>query len=281
MSAATLLSETSAVHGVAEIAFALDDGADRLRHLFQRAPLRVLFPLPEPGDIPVAALVTTSGGLVGGDRLDVTVSAGPGASAMVVAQAAEKIYRSTGADCAISVVLDVGEGGWLEWLPQETIAFDGARLRRRTALQAAPGGRILAGEMLVFGRLARGETLTHGLLREAWEVRREGRLRWAEALHLDGDIGATLTHPAGFAGATSAATIVYAAHDAASRLPLARELLGDFTGRAAATCVNGQLVMRWLSADAPALRASYGAVWAEFRHAAGGLPRRLPRLWHV
>jgi urease accessory protein len=225
--------------------------------------------------------VTTSGGLVGGDRLDVGISVGEGASAMVVAQAAEKVYRSAGADCAVSVSLAAGEGAWLEWLPQETILFDGARLRRRTRLEAAPGGRILAGEMLVFGRLARGETLTHGLLREEWEVRLGGRLRWCEALHLDGDVAATLNHPAGLAGAVSAATIVYVADDAASRLPIARDLLGDFAGRAAATCVNGQLVMRWLSADAPSLRASYGAVWAGFRRAVGGLPGRLPRLWHV
>src|SRR4051794_20852638 len=52
-------------HGRAEIGFALRDGVSRLKHLFHHEPLRVLFPLPPPGDVPLAALVTTSGGVVG------------------------------------------------------------------------------------------------------------------------------------------------------------------------------------------------------------------------
>src|SRR3954471_7501736 len=81
-------------HGRAEIGFALRDGVSRLKHLFHHEPLRVLFPLPPPGDVPVAALVTTSGGVVGGDRMDIVASVGPGARACVAPQAAEKIYRS-------------------------------------------------------------------------------------------------------------------------------------------------------------------------------------------
>src|SRR6185503_14214326 len=46
---------------------------------------------------------------------------------------------------------------WLEWLPQEAILFDGARLRRQTEVNVAPGGQFLGCEMIVFGRLARGE----------------------------------------------------------------------------------------------------------------------------
>ena len=63
--------------GVAEIVFA----ARGLAHLYQRTPCRVLFPTPEPGDLPVAALLTTSGGLAGGDRLSVSIAARAGARA--------------------------------------------------------------------------------------------------------------------------------------------------------------------------------------------------------
>ncbi len=75
-------------------------------------------------------LLTTGGGLVGGDRLDVQVDgAGRARGAWSPPQAAEKVYRSLGRRlpgrrriCAVEA------GGWLEWLPQETILFDGARL---------------------------------------------------------------------------------------------------------------------------------------------------------
>ena len=73
--------KTGRVAGRAEIGFAVSDGESRLAHLFQHEPLRVLFPAPAAGDIPSAALVTTSGGLVGGDHLSIRVSAEAGATA--------------------------------------------------------------------------------------------------------------------------------------------------------------------------------------------------------
>ncbi len=92
------------VSGAAEIGFAARDGATRLAHLFQHDPLRVLFPAPEPGDAALAVLVTTSGGLVAGDRIVLSVCAEPGSIAHVTASAAEKIYRSTGATTEISQI---------------------------------------------------------------------------------------------------------------------------------------------------------------------------------
>jgi len=275
------------VHGAAEIGFVHKQGETRLDHLYQHDPLRVLFPTPPKGEPPNAVLVTTSGGLVGGDRLDVSVSAGPGTAAMVTAQAAEKVYRSAGPDSQIGVRLSVEKDAWLEWLPQETILFDGARLRRETAIDLAPGARILAGEILVFGRVASGERLSKGLVREAWSVRRDGRLIWADALHLDsgpdGDLMDIFAEPACFDGAAAQATAVYADGDPARHLDRARSLLaeGDDELRSAATVVNGVLVARWLGHDPARLRRAFGDFWTGFRQAAAGLPATLPRLWDV
>ena len=78
-----------------------------------------------------------------------------------------------------------------------------------------------------------------------------------------------------------AATFLYAGPDAPDLLATARDLLDDTGLRAAATCVNGVLVARWLAHDPQPLRRSFGAFWAGFRHTAAGLPSRLPRLWEV
>lgn len=269
-------------YGVARIGYARDAGVSRLATLEQRSPLRVLFPHPAAGDPPTAALVTTSGGLVGGDRLDVTVSAGENASVLAMGQAAEKVYRSLGSDCRIDVSLAVADGGWLEWLPQETILFEGARLRRNTTLDVAAGGRALAGEMLVFGRVARGERLTHGLVRDAWRVRVDGRLAWAEALHMDGtDVARCLEAPAGFAGARAYATALYVGPDAGERLDLARALVAQEGVRAGATMCGQVLVARWLGDEPAAVRGAFETFWAGFRAGVNDLPARLPRLWHV
>ncbi len=269
--------------GAAEIDFARRGGATGLARLFQSDPLRVLFPMPETGDPPQAALVTTSGGLVAGDRLRIVVRLGSEAQAHVTAAAAEKIYRSTGATTAIEQSLRLGRAAALEFLPPETILFDGARLRRRTVVDLAPGAAFLGGGIVVFGRRARGERFTHGLFHESWEICRGGDLVWGDALHLDGDVAATIDDPACFDGAAACATLILVAGDADPRTLVddARAIQAGSGVRAGVTVVNGLLVARWLGADAAALRRAYADLACHLRGKALGLPPRLPRIWHV
>lgn len=271
------------VHGRAQVKFKQSDGVTSLDRLFHTDPLRVVFPTPALYDIPHAVIATTSGGLVGGDWLELDLSVADGARAQFMPQAAEKVYRSTGADSRITVEIDGGAGCWMEWLPQETILFDGARLRRRTRLDIAAGGRALAGEMLVFGRTASGERLATGLVRDSWEIRRDGRLAWADSFHMDEDLAAVMASPACLNDGVAMATAVLVADDAAAWLKPARTLLAESVDaiRSGATVVNGVLVIRWLGDDAQALRKNFGAFWGEFRHLVAGLPVALPRLWHV
>jgi urease accessory protein len=273
------------VEGSAAVSFHVRDGATALSHLYQSDPLRVLFPRPEPREPATGVLVTTSGGLVGGDRLDVTVTSGAGAAGRVLGQAAEKIYRTTGEDSHINIRLEVERDGWLEWLPQETIVFENARLRRLTVANVAPGARLLAGEIVVFGRTAMGERVTQGLVREAWDIYRDGRLVWADAVHIDRALKQTLSATSGFDGAVAFASLVYVGDDAADRLEAARELLRE-TGenselRTGATQLGDVLVVRWLGRKTSRLRQAYGEFWAAFRHRLAGYPRTMPLLWHI
>ncbi len=276
--------------GVAQIGFAVRDGATRLTHLYQHDPMRVLFPAPEACDASLAVLVTTSGGLVAGDHVAIAIRLEPDAVAHVTASAAEKIYRSTGATTAIAQDLSVGEGTWLEYLPPETLLFDGARLARHPQIALAPGAGFLGGGIVVFGRRARGEGFTHGLLHDEWQVSRDGVLIWGDALHLGdaggGDIAAIIADPACFDGAAVCATLILAppegdpqgfveAARSVQRQSLAQGL------RAGVTAVGGLLVARWLGPDPLALRRAYGDLACHLRAAAMGLPARLPRLWHV
>lgn len=275
---------SGSVHGIARLSFIRDGGVSRLALLDQRAPLRVLFPEPHDPGVPLAVLVTTSGGLVGGDILDVAVSAGPGAAALVTTQAAEKVYRSEGPTCGIRVELEAGPAAWLEWLLNETIVFDAARLRRRMAVSLAADARLLAGEIVVLGRLARGERFTSGLIHDAWEIRREGRLVWTDAFRLEDDPFAAQASPAGLAGAAAFATIVFVGSQA-ERLadPLAdlaeRLTTGDL--RIGTTRIGATVIARLLGEDPRALRGAFAKLWAYLRCEAGGLSPALPRLWSI
>jgi urease accessory protein len=261
-------------HGAAEIVFARRGHRTALDHLYQRTPCRVLFPDPDPGEPVLAVLLTTSGGLTGGDDIRIRIVAEAGATASVTTQAAEKLYRSLGPETTIEIDLAVAGDARLEYLPQETILFDGARLERRTRAEIAAGGRLLAAEMLVFGRIARGERLCRGRLYDGWRIRREGRLVWADALALEGDIAARLDDPHAFGGAEALATAIYVGADAATLLPQARELADG-----GATLVNGVLVARLFGAPARRIRAQLVHYLSGLR-AAAGLPARLPRVWH-
>ncbi|HEY7610017.1 MAG TPA: urease accessory protein UreD [Alphaproteobacteria bacterium] len=256
-------------------------GETRIDDLYQRDPCRALFPESEPDDVFQAVMLTTSGGLAGGDRIAAAITAGAATRALVTAQAAEKVYRARAENTLVSVDLSVGTGAWLEWLPQETILFDGARFRRETRVALAADARLLAAEIVVFGRTARGERIARGHYLDRWRIARERRLVWADALGWTDHPRAALAHPAGFAGAVAAATVVYAGPDAAGLVDRARQALSTGSARSAVSCVNGLLVARFLAKDAQALRNDLAQLWCTIRAKAANLPARLPRTWYT
>lgn len=261
--------------GRAELVLGAAPAGARLRHLFHAAPLRLLFPDTDPGDPTLGAFVNVAGGLAGGDALSVTLGLEDGARFTATTPAAEKIYRSLGAATRIASSLTLAEGACCEWLPQETILFDGGRLSRRLDIALAPGARLLAAEMVVFGRAARGERFRHGSLHDAWRIRRDGRLIWADTLHL-GAPAAALDQRFVLDGAGAVATLLLAAPEAAEHRALARELADGGAGLVA----PGLLLTRWVG-EASVVRASLGTAIASLRAAALGHPARLPRLWRT
>ncbi len=259
--------------GRVEVAFGHRRGAIRLDRLFQSGCAKALLPRTQ-GDRPEVVLVNTSGGVAGGDRLGWHLAAGDGAALVATTQAAERIYRSTGADAHIETRLDLGAGARLDWLPRETILFEGGRLDRRLTATLAADASLTALETIVLGRAAMGETVSTGFLGDHWRIYRAGQLIHAEALRLDGDIARATIGPATLAGARAIATLVHVAPDAELRLDAARALLADLGPvTAAASAWNGKLVIRFVAPDNAPLRTGLIRFLTEFRR----VP--LPRIW--
>ena len=116
--------------GLVAISAGASAGVTRRTTVREEGSLRVRFPGPVAPALQ-AVIVNTAGGTAGGDRYDIACHAGAGADLTVSTTAAEKVYRSIGADAEVSIRLTVETGGNLTWLPQETIFFDDARLSRR------------------------------------------------------------------------------------------------------------------------------------------------------
>jgi len=244
-------------------------GITRRERVLEKGSLRVRFPGPV-GPRLEAMLVNTAGGIAGGDRFALDITVNDGAQLAVTSTAAEKVYRSLGPDATIDLTLAVGTNGSLAWLPQETILFDGARLRRCIEVDLAESASLVLAEAVVFGRAAMGETVEHGSLFDRWRVRRGGRLVFAETVRLGDDIGASLRQCAVGAGAAALATL-FVCPAVAEKIASARACSG-LRSDVAVSAWSGFAVARFLAGDGAALRYDLAVVLA----ALGVTP---PRLW--
>jgi len=217
-----------------------------------------------------AVLLNTAGGVTGGDRFENTIEAAAETFVTVTTQTAERVYRSSGEEGQIDNALTLGRGACLHWLPQETIFFDRARLRRMLSANMAEDSTLLAIEPLVLGRAAMGETVLNGFLSDQWRVRRGGRLIYADALRLDGEINALIQAPASLGGGETCASLLYVAPDAEDRLSGVRDALGE---AGAASAFNGLISARIVTPDGAALRTVLTRAVSVLRS------EPLPRVW--
>jgi urease accessory protein len=253
-------------------------GPDGIAELYQSDPCRFFLPPTEPGDLPCGMLLTTSGGIAGGDRLHFEIDWREKTRAAITTGAAEKIYRAGASEAArIDTHLTVADGAHAEWLPQETILFRQSRLQRRSRIDLTGNARMLAADMIVLGRAASGERYGEALLQDRWEIRRDGNLVYYDALRLDEENEDALVDPAGFAGAGAFGLLLFAAPEAAALADQARAVLpeGELCG---VTVINDILIARWLAADGARLRKWVAAMAGALR-SRYGLPARAPRIW--
>ncbi|WP_235919307.1 urease accessory protein UreD [Aureimonas psammosilenae] len=249
---------------------AVDDGAPpvtRLKRLHQAGCLKLRFPRLPDGRLE-GVLINTSGGLTGGDRIEQSFEAADGAALTVTTQAAERIYRASSGDARVATSLRVGEGGHLAFLPQETILFDGGRLRRNLDIELAPGAGLLISESVILGRALMGEVVREGLFRDSWRVRRNGRLVFAEEARIEGSVEALASRRAALGEMRAFATILATIPEGGADLEAARDLVGDTGG---ASVVDGFLVVRLAAPSGFTLRKRLMPLLAAL--AKGPLPR--------
>ncbi|OYV33627.1 MAG: hypothetical protein B7Z81_11115, partial [Acidocella sp. 20-61-6] len=178
--------------GLLDLRFRRAAGRTRVLGFYQEGCLKARLPRALGTEICDAVTMNISGGIAGGDVLETRIALEPGARVCVAGQAAERVYRALEAPARVASYLDVGAGAALEYLPQETILFDGFGLERTLEIELAGDARYLGVESLVFGRKAMGEVVSAGFLRDRIVLRREGRLVLQDMTRLEGDIAAQL-----------------------------------------------------------------------------------------
>lgn len=271
--AAALVPDHLRSRGILDLGFRNRAGVTTVERAFQSGCLRMRLPR-HGGEPPCAVVMNTAGGVADGDRLDQRVVWGEDTVASVTTQAAEKVYRAVAGGAVVTTRLEVNEGARAEWLPQELILFDSARLRRDAQILLADNVSFLGLEAVVLGRGAMGETVRTGAFRDRLRIWRGGRLIYADALSLEGDIAALMQRAALGGGARAMAVIVHAAREAQGLLEPLREALQGARGLAAASCWNGLLAVRLLAPGGENLRHDIALSLAVLRRG-----RPLPRVW--
>ena len=182
-----------------ELDFAVRQGRTALAKMQFHGPLRVqrpFYPEAAPAEAPGrqqpsqpchCCLLHPPGGLVSGDDLHLDVRLDQGAHALLTAPSASKFYAADSHNVAQRQTNDLSvTGGVLEWLPRETIIYDGARAEMRTSIELDAASACIGWEIVCLGRPAAEETFTTGSVRQSLCVSREGVPLLHEMLCLEG-----------------------------------------------------------------------------------------------
>ncbi len=264
------LKSMQRARGRAEVGF----NQNGLCHLYQSGSAKVLLPKTY-GAPPLAVFINSAGGVTGGDRFAYLARAEKDTTLCATSQTAERIYKASSQSAEINTELAVAENATLEWMPQETILYEGSCLSRTIRANMKKTARLLVVESIILGRGAMGEILENVSFSDHWRIRVEEKLVFADAFKLFPPLSKSLGSGAGFTNGSAFANLVYIGPDAGERVNMARSLMKFDNVKAAASAWNDILAVRFLSQSPQDLKVALAEFLTRFR---GG---EMPRLWHI
>lgn len=271
-------------HWEAELALEFEsrDGATRLTGRRHRGPLRVQKALyPEGETVCQTILLHPPSGIAGGDQLHVSADVGANSHAQITPPGAGKWYRSGGPEASQRLDFSIGDNAILEWLPQETIVFDGAKAYMEARVQLAAHSRYLGWEILCLGRSAAGERFDHGNIGLHTRIERAGQPLWLERGRISGN-DPMLKSAAGWAGASVCGTLLVTlphGKTPPTLLDACRAIRPADGADHGVTALPDMLVARYLGHSSEAARHWFVELWTLLRPPLLGRPAIPPRIW--
>ncbi len=248
-------------------------------------PLRLQRPFyPEGADCAHLYLLHPPGGLVSGDTLAIDVQLGERTAALVTTPGAGRVYRARAQHSRQTqrVRLSVERDAVLEWLPLETIVFDGADVALSLDIELAANACFAGWEVVCLGRQAGDQPFNRGRLQQRWRIDRDGRPLLRERLDLDAD-SVLMQRPWGLAGAPVYGTFVVVANHLWSdtELQMLRDMTATESECFAVTQARGMLMMRYRGDSGEQARALFRRCWEWLRPQFNGRAACAPRIWNT
>lgn len=267
----------------ARLALRFDREGERtvLRGRAHVGPLRVQKALyPEDDAVCQVVVVHPPAGIVAGDSLAIDIAAGAGAHAQLTTPGAAKWYRSSGRVARSSTTLRAQPGAIVEWLPLETLLFDGARAAIGLTIDLAGDARFIGWDICCLGRTASGESFDSGRLEQRLDLRRDGELLWCDRIVLEGGARA-LQSGAILGGSPVFGTMVVAPSNTSDALLAACRGVRCDSGSGAVTRLPHVLVARFIGGSVAAARTYFATLWGLVRPALARREAVHPRIWNT
>ena len=269
-------------HGSLQLVYGNHQGSTQLTHAQVKAPLKVQRPFyPEGQAICHSVVLHTAGGIVGGDRLSQNIHLKANAHALITNAAASKVYRSNGQQARQTIEIQVDADACLEWLPQETIVFNGAVYRQDLRVELAQNASWLGWEIARFGRSARGEKFLEGEWRSHTEVWQQGRPLWIDRQWLPGK-EEIFNSPHGLAGKPVVASLAWVGQAVSPEIIEKARILWNSQnrqGEAGVTQLISGILCRYRGSSTAEVRNWFTDIWHLLRLSFLGRPSCLPRVW--
>ncbi len=258
------------------LGYGRDGAASKLLRREHRGPLRVQKAFyPEGEAVCHTILLHPPAGIVGGDELAIDITASDGVHALLTTPGAAKWYRSNGRPAQQHISIRATEGARIEWLPQETIFYDGADAHLVQEVELDADARYIGSDILCFGRTASGERFARGRVRQQLQVRQGGRLVWWDQGVLEG--GSSAMHSLHVLdGASICATLLAVGRRAETGLLAQLRALDPALG---VTHVKSLLAVRYLGHDSERARQLMAQAWHLLRPIWMDRTATSPRIW--
>ena len=259
-----------------------------LKHRKHTGPVRVQKMLwPEKTGVCHAIIVHPPAGIAGGDHLSFNMQASQAAHALVTTPGAGKWYKTNQKKAFQHIEITVKDSSIFEWLPQETMLFNGACANSSTKIMLDQSASFIGWDMLVLGRQACAEQFSQGHYQSALQLYRNDSLLVTDRLSFAGH-DRFLSSCLGMNGQAVmgsfwavAPEVERSTQHLASQIDQIRELMMRMQVNVRLTLLDDVITARYLGNDVRDCHDAFAAIRAKLRRYWFDLDEEFPRIWRI